>query len=87
MLGNPNIFIETATSYQMMVTADRQIARQESIEIMFTQVLQKRTSLRKWKDRGIVAGIGRQVKSVKSTLKKTMEITSKIADRCLLYAP
>ena len=69
-----NIFIQTATPYHMMVIANRQTARTENVENMFSQVWQKRTTQRKWKDRGIVAGICRQVKSLKCVWKKPLEI-------------
>ena len=62
-----NIFIQTATPYQMLVNASRQIARHPSIQNMFIQVWRKRKILNKCKDRGVVAGIGRQVKKLNWT--------------------
>ena len=59
-----NIFIQTAMPYQMLITANRQIARHPSIGKMFSQVLQNITKQKKWKDRGVVAGIGNQINSL-----------------------
>ena len=70
-----SIFIQTATPYQMMVTANRQIARHTSIERMFAQVWQQRTKQRKWKDRWVVAGIGRQIKTLKWEWKNPLDNT------------
>ena len=61
----------------MMVTANRQIARHESIEKMFTQVWQRRTSLRRLKDRGFVVGIGKQIKKLKWTWEEPFNMIPK----------
>ena len=55
-----NLLIEVATPYQMIVTVRRQLARSESINRMFSEVWHRRTALKQWKDRGVVAGMVRQ---------------------------
>ena len=72
-----NIFIQTATPYQMIVTANRQIARHGSIQKMFAEVWEQRTRRKMWGGRGVVAGIAKQVKAFEWTWKKPLEICPK----------
>ena len=72
-----NIFIQTATPYQMIVTANRQIARHGSIQKMFAEVWEQRTRRKKWGGRGVVAGIAKQLKTLGWTWKKPLEICPK----------
>ena len=72
-----NIFIQTATPYQMIVTANMQIARHESIKQMFADVWEQRKRKKIWGGRGIVVGIAKQVKTLGWTWKAPLEICSK----------
>ena len=44
-----NIFIENATPYHMIVTANKQIARHDSIKDLFGKVLQEEEIRTNWK--------------------------------------
>ena len=61
----------------MIVTANRQIARHDSIKKMFADVWEQRKRKKKWGGRGIVAGIAKQVKTLGWTWKAPLEICSK----------
>jgi hypothetical protein len=72
-----NIFIQTATPYQIIVNANMQIARHESIKKMFADVWEQRKRQKIWGGRGIVAGIAQQVNTWGWTWKASFEICSK----------
>ena len=73
--------------YQMLVTASRQIARHSSMQNMFIQIWRKIKSFNKWRDRGVVAGISRQVKKLKWTRDEPLNITPKEHKQLSLVCP
>ena len=71
----------------MLVTANRQIARHPSIQNMLIQVWHKIKTLNKWNDRGVVVGIGRQVKKLKVDLEGTARYHTERAQASLSGMP
>ena len=74
-----DLLIEVATPYQTIVIARSQNTRSDNIKQMFIEVRQQRTDTRNWKNSDVVAGMGRQVKTLGWRWPKSFDIHTKAA--------